>query len=144
MQVLNFQVKVQINSSTSCNSWVSRLIYKIMPDKWINKDDQSRYVKLSNMIFYTLVLSKFKLLWQLVLTACPALFSIVGLSFLRRLVCNMSNNHLLRRGGGFLGIWRSALMGCRSASGGAPSAISIMVMPRDHTSLFPSYSASCS
>ena len=39
------------------------------------------------MIFYTLVLSKFKLLWQLVLTACPALFSIVALSFLRRLVC---------------------------------------------------------
>ena len=39
------------------------------------------------MIFYTLVLSKFKLLWQLVLTACPALFSIVTLSFLRRLVC---------------------------------------------------------
>ena len=39
------------------------------------------------MIFYTLVLSKFKLLWQHVLTACPALFSIVALSFLRRLVC---------------------------------------------------------
>ena len=85
--------------STSCNSWVSRLIYKIMPDKWINKDDQSRYVKLSNMIFYTLVLSKFKLLWQLVLTACPALFSIVALSFLRRLVCNecilKTNNSLV-------------------------------------------------
>ena len=33
------------------------------------------------------MLSKSKLLRQLVLTACPALFSIVALSFLRRLVC---------------------------------------------------------
>ena len=46
----------------------------------------NKYVKLSNMIFYTLVLPKFKLLRQLVLTACPALFSIVALSFLRRSV----------------------------------------------------------
>lgn len=33
-----------------------------------------------------------------------------------------------------LGILKSALMGCRSASGGSPSPSSIAVIPRDHVS----------
>lgn len=40
----------------------------------------------------------------------------------------------LRLGGGFLGILKSALIGCMSASGGSPSAISIAVMPKDQIS----------
>ena len=40
----------------------------------------------------------------------------------------------LTEGGGFLGIWKRALIGWTSANGGSPSAISIPTMPRDQTS----------
>jgi hypothetical protein len=37
-------------------------------------------------------------------------------------------------GGGFLGIWKRALIGCTSDRGGEPSANSMAVMPNDQTS----------
>ena len=45
---------------------------------------------------------------------------------------NLSDS--LRVGGGFVGIMNIALMGCTSAYGGRPSAISIAVIPRDQIS----------
>ena len=40
----------------------------------------------------------------------------------------------VRVGGGFLGIWKRALIGWTSESGGDPSASSMAVMPKDQTS----------
>ena len=49
----------------------------------------------------------------------------------------LSNPSSLSAGGGFLGIWKRALIGWTSAKGGEPSASSMAVMPSDQTSHLP-------
>ena len=52
------------------------------------------------------------------------------------------SNGFLSLGEGFLGIWNKALMGWRCDNGGSPSANSMAVIPRDHTSHRESYAYS--
>mmetsp|Transcript_8177 Transcript_8177/g.20894 ORF Transcript_8177/g.20894 Transcript_8177/m.20894 type:complete len:213 (-) Transcript_8177:757-1395(-) len=74
---------------------------------------------------------------------CSSIFSDelrFSKSFSRQVAMKFANSddhflRSLRSGGLFRGISNSALIGCRSDSGGSVSAISIAVMPSDHTSL---------
>ena len=55
-------------------------------------------------------------------------------SEMKSLNSRVQSDGLVSVGGGFLGIWNKARMGCSSARGGSPSANSIAVIPKDQTS----------
>ena len=82
-----------------------------------------------------------------VIKGCSASSDIVGLSskfFTRhsemksRKTCDQAVGSLTV-GGGFLGIWKRALIGWISDKGGSLSANSIATIPRDQTSHLASY-----
>lgn len=63
-------------------------------------------------------------------------------SAMKSVSCGEYISGFFNEGGGFLGIWKSARMGCNSDRGGSPSANSIAVMPIDQTSQRESYEES--